>query len=89
MARSLCDPANINGNAQLVGAAAPTSVPCLRRAPAANGLFSGQYLAPNFNFIFPENLVAGDPIVPNNFWALGFLVNGEGPGTGGLVPTPW
>ncbi len=89
VARSLCDPVNINGNAPLVGAKTPTSVPCLRRAPASNGLFSGQYLAPNFNFIFPENLVVGDPIVPNNFWALGFLVNGEGPGTGGLIPTPW
>ncbi len=89
VARSLCDPSNINADAPLVGAVTPTRVPCLRRAPAANGLFSGQYLAPNFNFIFPENVVAGDPIVPNNFWALGFLVNGEGPGTGPLIPSPW
>ena len=89
VARSLCDPSNINADAPLVGAASPTTVPCLRRAPAANGLYSGQYLAPNFNFIFPENVVAGDPVVPNNFWALGFLVNGEGPGTGPLIPSPW
>ena len=69
--------------------ATPAMVDCLKRAPAANGLYSGQYMAPNFNFIFPENLIPGDPIVPNNFWSLGFLVNGEGPGTGGLVPAPW
>ena len=87
--RSLCDPANINAKAPLLGAASSTTVDCLKRAPAANGLYSGQYMAPNFNFIFPENLVAGDPIVPANFWDLGFLVNGEGPGTGRLAPTPW
>jgi hypothetical protein len=52
-------------------------------------LNSGQYLAPTFNFILPENIVPGDPRVPNNFWAMGFLVNGEGPGTGGLTPRPW
>jgi len=85
VARSLCDPVNINHDVDVGGA----KVNCLKRAPAANGLYSGQYLAPNFNFIFPENVVAGDPIVPKNLWALGFLVNGEGPGTGGLIPTPW
>jgi len=89
VARTLCDPVNINGNAQLVGAAAGATVPCLRRAPAANGLYSGQYLSPIFNFIFPANAIGGDPIVPNNLWALGFLVNGEGPGTGALIPLPW
>ena len=92
--RSLCDPANVNGSAALVGtAAAPTSaaksVECLKRAPAANGLYSGQYLAPNYNFIFPENLIPGDSIVPNNFWEMGFLVSGEGPGSGPLRPRPW
>ena len=89
VARSLCDPSNINATAPLVGGGGQINVSCLRRAPAANGLYSGQYLAPNFNFIFPENLVPGDPIVPNNFWALGFLVLGEGPGTGPLIPQPW
>jgi hypothetical protein len=89
VARSLCDPANINGTAPLLGATPPVSVRCLERGPAANGLNSGQYLAPNFNFIFPENIVPGDPIVANNFWALGFLPNGEGPGTGPLIPRPW
>ena len=87
--RSLCDPANINNAAPLLGSSPAVQVPCLERAPAANGLNSGQYLAPTFNFLFPENFVPGDPIVPRDFWKLGFLVNGEGPGTGGLVPTPW
>lgn len=94
VARSLCDPANINGTAPLIGiGGAPVSpismVPCLKRAPAANGLFTGQYEAPEFTFIFPENVVAGDPVVPYNLWSFGFLVNGEGPGTGPLIPTPW
>jgi len=86
--RSLCDPANIN-TAMPVVSDPKVKVRCLERVPAANGLSSGQYLAPTFEFIFPENVVVGDPIVPNNLWTLGFLVNGEGPGTGPLSPTPW
>jgi hypothetical protein len=94
VARSLCDPVNINGVAPLIGsdglpAVPAVAVPCLRRAPAANGLFTGQYIAPTFNFIFPENLVSGDNPVPYNLWAFNFLVNGEGPGTGRLIPVPW
>ena len=89
VARSLCDPANINPPPPLPGVPPVKTVPCLKRAPAANGLFSGQYLAPEFNFIFPENAVPGDPIVPYDFWDFGFLVNGEGPGTGPLIPMPW
>ncbi len=42
---------------------------------------TGQYMAPTFEYILPENVVPGDAIVPNNFWNLGFLVNGEGPNT--------
>jgi hypothetical protein len=34
-------------------------------------------------------VIMGDPIVANDLWDLGFLVNGEGPGTGPLTPTPW
>ena len=89
VARSLCDPANINGIAPLLGSDPSANAQCLQRAPAANGLFTGQYLAPNFGFIFPENVVAGDPVVANSLWVLGFLSNGEGPGTGPLMPTPW
>lgn len=88
--RSLCDPANINGTALALGAA-PNSTPldCLKRAKVANEIYSGQYFAPVFDFIFPENVVAGDPTVAYNFWALNFLVSGEGPGTGPLTPKPW
>jgi hypothetical protein len=100
--RSLCDPANINSTVRVStpvqantfanpfppqGGA--NTVQCLDRAIAANGLKTGQYLAPAFEFIFPENVTAGDPPVPYNFWALDFLVSGEGPGTGQLIPRPW
>jgi hypothetical protein len=64
-------------------------VDCTKGQPAANGLFAGQYSAPVFDFIFAENLIPGDNVVPADFWDLGFLVNGEGPGTGPLVPKPW
>jgi hypothetical protein len=66
--------------------------------PTANGLVAGQYLLPNFEFIFAENLVFGDPVVPNNFQDLPFLFCGSGPvdgfGTtspvaGQLDPPPW
>ena len=82
VARQLCTPDKINSKDAL-------GVPCLEHAPAANGLFTGQYLAPTFEFIFPENVVTGDALVPFNIWDLGFLVNGEGLGTGRLTPTPW
>jgi hypothetical protein len=81
VARQLCTPDHVN---DLIA-----GVPCLQTAPAANGLFAGQYLAPTFEYIFPENVVAGDAVVPYNLWDLGFLTNGEGPGTGGLIPRPW
>jgi hypothetical protein len=55
----------------------------------ANGLHAGQYTAPVFEYIFPENVQPGDPTVPNDLWDLGFLMNGEGTGTGRLTPSPW
>jgi hypothetical protein len=61
----------------------PTTGLCLERAQFANGLFTGQYMAPMGEFIFPENTLAGTPVVPENQWNLGFLVYGEG-GGGGL-----
>jgi hypothetical protein len=62
--------------------------------PLANGLQAGQYTAPMFDFIFPENVQPGAPIVPNDFWHLGFLRYGEGanpitPTVGPLTPAPW
>jgi hypothetical protein len=68
----------------------------------ANGLVAGQYNAPNFEFIFTENLFLGDPVLPNNFQDLAFLACGSGPLTtataagieppivvGALDPAPW
>jgi hypothetical protein len=45
----------------------------------ANGLIWGQYVAPDFDFVFPETLVVGGPITPNNFGDFPWLVNGIGP----------
>jgi hypothetical protein len=59
----------------------------------SNGFGSGQYRLPNFDFIFPENLTLGEPIVAANFQDLPFLARGSGPllGTGSVVGqlTPW
>jgi hypothetical protein len=64
---------------------------CLNQAPTvANGLQAGEYTAPTFEFIFPENVKPGDPAVPNDLWHLPFLRNGEGAGgVGPLEPAPW
>ncbi|WP_045835017.1 hypothetical protein [Hyphomicrobium sp. 99] len=61
---------------------------CVGRAIAANGLATGEYLAPVFEFIFPENTGRGDPIVSNNFWDLNFL-SGDAAAPNPLVPQPW
>ncbi len=45
----------------------------------ANGIVAGQYVAPFGEFIFTENKVIGDPILPNNFDCLPFLLFGSGP----------
>ncbi len=79
------------------------NLPCpLGNNPAtyANGIIAGQYHAPNFEFIFAENLVMGDALVPADFQDLPFLFCGSGPlstPTGGahgpvvhqLDPAPW
>jgi hypothetical protein len=64
---------------------------CLNNAPTtANGLVAGEYTAPTFEFIFPENVMPGDAVVPNDLWHLPSLRNGEGPGAPGpLEPAPW
>ncbi len=86
VARSLCAP-----QPQLDQAALDT---CLANAPVvANGLVAGQYAAPTFEYIFPENVMPGDPVVPFDLWHLPFLRYGEGAntatGVGPLEPTPW
>jgi len=79
------------------------SQPCrMPSAPQtyANGLIAGQYHAPNFEFIFPENTILGTAVVPANFQDFVFLFCGSGPLTtptagatpplvGQLDPTPW
>ncbi len=98
--RSLCTPqAPVNdaaGNPVLT-----TLDSCLNKNDAtnqvANGLEAGQYFAPTFEFIFPENVKPGDTLVPFDFWHLPFLRYGEGattqsaigPAVGPLEPTPW
>jgi len=64
----------------------------LTAVDAANngGLLAGQYQAPIFAFLFPENIMVGSPIVPNNFEDMPFLAQGSGPldgfnGTGPAV----
>ena len=64
-----------------------------------NGLLAGQYLLPNFEFIFAENLGFGDPLIPANLQDLPFLFCGSGPLdgpsnptspiVGQLYPAPW
>jgi hypothetical protein len=54
-------------------------VPLASPTLSANGLIYGQYNAPDFAFIFPENLGVGDPILANNFQDFPGLVNGTGP----------
>ena len=88
MQRSLCTPA-------AAGSGGPGLVDvCLAAAsqPAklvANGLVAGQYLAPNFDFIFPENVKQGDIIIPYDIWHLPFIRFGETNGTPVLSPQPW
>jgi hypothetical protein len=59
----------------------------------ANGLGSGKFELPQFDFIFAEDLVFGEPLVANNFQDLPFLTQGSGPlgGTGSIVGQliPW
>jgi hypothetical protein len=45
----------------------------------ANGFVAGQYVAPMTEFLFPENNLPGDRLVPANFECLQFLVQGSGP----------
>jgi hypothetical protein len=86
VARSLCKPEQQLDQSVLDA--------CLANAPkVSNGLVAGQYQAPTFEFVFPENVMPGDPVVPFDLWHLPFLRYGEGAntdsGVGPLEPTPW
>jgi len=60
-------------------------------ATTLNGLSAGEYTAPNFEFILPENRGIGSPIVPGNFETMAFLTQGSGPRGAGYTGqlTPW
>lgn len=79
-----------NAGPTLPGAVAGDGT-CLQRAQFANGLFSGQYMAPVGEYIYPEPTLGGGRILPSNFWQLGFMVYGEGGdgSTAPQVPLPW
>jgi PKD domain len=58
-----------------------------------NGLTTGQFALPIFEYLFPENLGIGTPPVPNSFTDFPFLVNGTfgalpGVNVGQLIPFP-
>ncbi|HEY5675558.1 MAG TPA: hypothetical protein VIR81_02155, partial [Myxococcales bacterium] len=58
---------------------------------AANGIVYGQYHAPIFEYIFPEN-IPGTAIVPNNFNTIPFLTQGGYITAGGTLVkqlNPW
>jgi hypothetical protein len=45
----------------------------------AGGLTAGQFIQPIFNFIFPELLAIGSPMLENRFDVIPFLGKGSGP----------
>jgi hypothetical protein len=45
----------------------------------ANGVAAGVFQAPQFTFIFPENLIIGSQQIPLTFEQFPFLANGSGP----------
>jgi hypothetical protein len=55
---------------------------------AANGLTTGQYRLPCFDFLFAERTVFGNPTVPNHFNMIPFLFSGSGPIGGFGTATP-
>jgi len=98
MQRSLCQPQPVAAGATPAPYDQAALDKCVNDATTvANGLKAGQYYAPVFEYIFPENVKPGDGIVPNDLWHLPFIVNGEGatsasqvgPSVGALSPTPW
>jgi hypothetical protein len=61
------------------GAPLDTILPTVRLT--ANGLKAGYYTAPQFTFIFPENLILGSLQIPLALQEFPFLANGSGPYT--------
>ncbi|HEY6909496.1 MAG TPA: hypothetical protein VI356_09015 [Myxococcales bacterium] len=72
------------------GAWAPPVAPAVSPT-AANGIIFGQYRAPIFEYIFPEN-IPGTPIVANNFNTIAFLAQGGVTSSAGTLVgqlNPW
>ena len=89
VARSLCAPTQ---TVILGGINTTAQDTCINGQPKlANGLLAGQYTAPVFEYIFPENVKAGQPVVPADLWHLPFIVFGDDAagGVGPLEPAPW
>ncbi len=61
----------------------PLGNPLASPTIAANGLVYGQYNAPDFAYVFPENLGIGNPLLTYNLQDFTGLVNGIGPLNGG------
>jgi len=90
--RTLCAPTPLSVTGLTIDQGALDGCFAANETPArlvANGLSAGQYQAPTFEYIFPENVKPGDALVPNDLWHLPFLKNGEVVGVGALSPTPW
>lgn len=81
-------PAQTLADATLVPSADKTSPGFHPELVAANGLVAKQYVAPIPAYIFPENTQEGDPLAPNNFECLNFLVKGSQPPSLGQL-SPW
>lgn len=54
-------------------------VAIMKRIPSDTGVIANRYVAPIDEYIFPENKLPGDPLVPNNFECVSFLLSGSGP----------
>jgi hypothetical protein len=94
IARSLCTPtAAVNNGPGLVDKCLTDANDATKPSynVVANGILAGQYLAPVFEYIFPENVKAGDIPIPYDLWHLPFLRLGETGGSAApaLVPQPW
>ena len=95
--RTLCLPTPVDPTVTTINQIALDA--CFANAPkVANGLKAGQYIAPVFEYIFPENVRPGDQPVPNDLWHLPFLRSDAATGAiptanaanpEALVPTPW
>jgi hypothetical protein len=97
--RSLCMPTPVDPNTTTANQTALDQCFLSNQAhPVANGLAAGQYVAPVFEYIFPENVRPGDSLVPIDLWHLPFLRSDQA-GTAiplanstnpeALAPSPW